>query len=127
MELALLTPLLIIVILLIAQFTMVYFAHEVALAAAQDGARVARADRTGGWSGAAYTRATVAVKHYGPTLIGNLNVAVGGDQNQRWVQVDGEAVHIIPFISVAVHERSGGPIECFRPDVGAGTDCGIRP
>ncbi|HEX2317194.1 MAG TPA: TadE family protein [Thermomonospora sp.] len=122
-ELALLTPALILVILCVIQFAMVYHARHVALAAAQSGARVARSDLNGGWKAEAEAKARASVQHYGANLLTDLRAraTTDGDDN-RWVDVRGKAVRVIPFMTFRVHQRAGGPIECFRPDDG-GTDC----
>ncbi|RAY12162.1 pilus assembly protein [Actinomadura craniellae] len=123
LELAMLTPLLVAVILLVVQFALVYHAQHVALAAAQDGARVARGDDTAGWQTSAEQRARKSVLNYGPRLLGEPQVTVGGDGYQRWVEVRGKAVEVIPGFKFNVTKRAGGPRECFRPDVGEGTQC----
>jgi hypothetical protein len=124
MEWALLTPILILVMLAVVQFAMVYHARHVALAAAQSGARVARtAPVGGGWEGAAQEKATGDVRKIGRNLLTGLNVQTGEAGDQRWVEVSGEAVRVIPFMTFRVEQRSQGPIECFRPDVGEGVAC----
>ncbi|MBE1533720.1 TadE/TadG family type IV pilus assembly protein [Actinomadura algeriensis] len=124
MELALLTPVLILVLLTVVQFAMVFHARHVALAAAQSGARVARtAPPGGGWQGAAVERAESDVREVGPNLLDGLSVRAGEANDERWVEVSGRAVAVIPFMTFHVSQRSQGPIECFRPDVGAGTAC----
>ncbi|MDL4776117.1 MULTISPECIES: TadE family protein [Thermomonosporaceae] len=124
MEWALLTPIIILVLLAVVQFAMVYHARHVALAAAQSGARVARTQpEGGGWRDEAVAKATGDVRKIGPNLLGGLRVAAGEEGDQRWVQVSGEAVKVIPFMSFHVEQRSEGPIECFRPDVDGGTAC----
>jgi TadE-like protein len=124
MEWALLTPVLILVLLAVVQFTMVFHARQVALAAAQSGARVARTQPVGGgWQDAAVAKATGDIDHIGPHLIGGLRVDTGEVNDERWVQVSGTAVQVIPFMTFHVSQRSQGPIECFRPDVGTGVAC----
>ncbi|KAB2363412.1 TadE/TadG family type IV pilus assembly protein [Actinomadura montaniterrae] len=124
MEWALLTPVLILVLLAVVQFTMVFHARQVALAAAQSGARVARTQPVGGgWQDAAVAKATGDIDHIGPHLISGLHVDTGEVNDERWVQVSGTAVQVIPFMTFHVSQRSQGPIECFRPDVGAGVAC----
>ena len=122
-EWALLTPILVIVIMTVIQFALVYHARQVALAAAQSGARTARTQVTGDWQGAAEARARAGVAQIGPELITPLSVQAGGNADERWVEVSGSAVSLVPFMTFKVHERSGGPIECYRPDVGEGTTC----
>ncbi|MGI5165090.1 TadE/TadG family type IV pilus assembly protein [Spirillospora sp. CA-253888] len=124
MELALLTPVLILVFLAVVQFAMVYHARHVALAAAQSGARVARTQPVGGgWQEPAVAKATGDVRKIGPNLLSGLAVRTGEGGDQRWVEVSGEAVRVIPFMTFKVTQRSEGPIECFRPDEGTGTAC----
>ncbi|WP_433474530.1 TadE/TadG family type IV pilus assembly protein [Spirillospora sp. CA-142024] len=124
MEWALLTPVLILVMLVVVQFAMVFHARHVALAAAQSGARVARTSPVGGgWQGAATAKAAGSVREIGPDLLSGLQVTAGEDDDERWVEVSGEAVQVVPFMTFHVSQRSQGPIECFRPDVGAGTSC----
>ncbi|MFA1539632.1 TadE family protein [Actinomadura monticuli] len=124
MEWALLTPILILVMLVVVQFAMVFHARHVALAAAQSGARVARTSPVGGgWEGVATAKAAGSVREIGPDLLSGLQVRAGEENDERWVEVSGEAVQVVPFMTFHVSQRSQGPIECFRPDVGAGTAC----
>lgn len=124
MEWALLTPVLILMMLAAVQFAMVFHARHVALAAAQSGARVARTSPVGGgWEGAATAKASGSVREIGPNLLGGLQVTAGEENDERWVEVSGEAVQVVPFMTFHVSQRSQGPIECFRPDVGSGTAC----
>lgn len=124
MEWALLTPVLILLMLVVVQFTMVFHARHVALAAAQSGARVGRtAPVGGGWQTEATAKAAGDVAAIGPELLSGLDVQAGEAGDQRWVEVSGYAVAVIPFMKFHVSQRSQGPIECFRPDVGDGTAC----
>jgi Flp pilus assembly protein TadG len=123
LELALLTPILLLVILLVIQFAMVFHARHVALAAAQSGARVARGQDRGDWKGAAEARAREYVQQIGPELLTGASARAGGDRSRRWVTVSGTAVRVVPFLTFRVSQRSSGPIECYRPDFGAGTTC----
>src|SRR3569833_4288637 len=66
LELALLTPILLLVILFVVQFALVFHARHVALAAAQAGARVAREQRTGDWRSAATTEGVQYGNKMGP-------------------------------------------------------------
>jgi Flp pilus assembly protein TadG len=122
-ELALLTPILLFVILLVVQFAMVYHARHVALAAAQAGARVARGQVTGDWQSAAKTKAEAYAQQIGPNIITGVVATPSGGADERFVDVDGQAITVIPFMSLHVHQRAGGPTECFRPDDGDG---GVR-
>jgi Flp pilus assembly protein TadG len=126
LELAILTPILILVILLVIQFAMVYHARHVALAAAQHGARIARDTPQGSWQSQAETDAETYAGKIGPDVLGGVNAVATEDQNQqRWVTVSGTAVEIVPGVTIKVTQRSGGPIECYRPDIGAATNCQV--
>jgi Flp pilus assembly protein TadG len=126
LELAILTPILILVILLVIQFAMVYHARHVALAAAQHGARIARDTPQGAWESQAETEAQSYAGKIGPDVLGGVHAQAYEDQNQqRWVTVTGTAVKIVPGITIRVRQRSGGPIECYRPDIGAATNCQV--
>ncbi len=127
LELALLTPVLLLVILLVIQFAMVFHARHVALAAAQSGARVAREQRSGDWKGASEEKAREYLQQIGPELLTRQQASAGGDRNRRWVTVSGEAVRVVPFFTFWVNQRSEGPIECYRPDVGTATACQNQP
>ena len=123
-ELAMLTPLLIIIIAATIQFAMVYHARHVALAAAQAGARVARA--TAGQPGAAWeeparTKTMEYLHTIGPNLLEAprpvlLQRFVGGQLVDVGVEVKGTAVRVIPFLTLQVDEQSRGPVERFIPD-----------
>jgi TadE-like protein len=127
LELALLTPLLLLVILFVIQFALVFHARHVALAAAQAAARVAREQRTGDWEAAARQEGVEYVNKIGPQLLTGVSAVPNGDANVRGVTVGGYAVPVVPFFKFHVSEHSEGPIECYRPDVGTGQTCGQQP
>src|SRR5690606_15949254 len=119
-----LTPVLILVMLDVVQFTMVVHARHAALAAAESGARVARtAPAGGGWEVAATAEAAGAVGESRPEPLSGLGGRGGESGDERWVEVSGYAVTVVPFMKFHVAQRSRGPIECFRPDVGDGVAC----
>jgi Flp pilus assembly protein TadG len=122
-ELALLTPILLLVILLVVQFAMVYHARHVALAAARAGAREARGDDTGGWQSAAKSKAESYARQIGDNILVGAAATPSGGADERFVDVEGKAVTVIPFFDLTVHQRAGGPTECFRPDDGDGVSC----
>jgi len=127
LELALLTPILLLVILFVVQFALVFHARHVALAAAQAAARVAREQRTGDWQSAARSEGIEYVNKIGPQLLTKVEAVPDGDASQRGVTVGGYAVPVVPFFKFHVSEHSSGPIECYRPDVGTGETCAGRP
>jgi Flp pilus assembly protein TadG len=90
----------------------VYFhATEVATAAAQEGARVAR-------TGDADPLAAVNtyLDRVGGKSLTDRQVQVTGDADTVCVKVDGYANVIIPGLRIAVHARSAGIREQFRPE-----------
>jgi hypothetical protein len=123
-ELAMLTPLLIIVIAGTIQFAMLYHARHVALAAAQAGARVARAtaaDPGGGWEEPARAKTFAYLQAIGPNLLEQptatpLRRFQGGQLVDVGIEVHGTAVRVVPFLTLQVTERSRGPVERFIPD-----------
>jgi hypothetical protein len=123
-ELAMLTPLLIIIIAGTIQFAMLYHARHVALAAAQAGARVARAtaaDPGAPWQEPARTKTFDYLKAIGPNLLERptavpLQRFDGGQLVDVGIEVHGTAVRVIPFLTLTVTERSRGPVERFVPD-----------
>jgi TadE-like protein len=119
LELALLTPILLLVILLVVQFALVFHARHVALAAAQAAARVAREQPTGDWRSAATSEGVRYVNKIGPQLLTKVQAVPDEDpaRGERGVTVGGEAVPVVPFFTFHVSEHSGGPIECYRPDI----------
>jgi hypothetical protein len=128
-ELALIMPVVLVVILLIVQFTLVFHGRQVADAAAREGARVARSAGTGsgagGWQGAAEEKARGIVRAVGPKMLQAVTVRAWQKGDQRGVTVEGDAVAVVPLLpsmSFRVTSTFGGPIECFRPDTG-GTGC----
>jgi Flp pilus assembly protein TadG len=127
LELALLTPVLLLVILFVIQFAMVFHARHVALAAAQAGARLAREQGTGDWKGASEAKARDYVQKIGPQLLTPVSATADVGPNERSVTVTGFAVQVVPFFKFRVSQRSGGPVECYRPDIGAGTTCRNQP
>jgi Flp pilus assembly protein TadG len=132
-ELALLTPVLILVILFVVQFAMVYHARQVALAAAQAGARVARGDTSGGWEAAAQSKAESYAQQIGRNIVTGVSATPSGGADERFVDVDADAIRVVPIPGMKwhVHQRAGGPTECFRPDTGdeqtGGVSCEPQP
>ncbi|HZD38761.1 MAG TPA: TadE family protein [Actinomycetes bacterium] len=125
MELAMLTPLLIIVIAGTIQFAMLYHARHVALAAAQAGARVARAtaaDPQAPWEERARAKTTDYLQTIGPRLLQQpvtvtpLERFQGGQLVDVGIEVRATAVRVVPFLTLQVTERSRGPVERFIPD-----------
>jgi Flp pilus assembly protein TadG len=127
LELALLTPVLITVILFTVQLAMLYHAEHVALAAAQAGARVARGDSSGDWAAAGQSKAESYAQQIGRNIVTNVHARPSGGANERFIDVEADAITVIPGRRWHVHQRAGGPTECFRPDRDGGVSCEPQP
>ena len=125
-EFALLTPVLLLTIMLVIQYAMYFHARHVASAAAQEGARVARTSE-GNWVAAAEQQAQEYLNFIGDHLITDTQiVARSPAPGRRGVRVTGNAVEVLPFLTLRVVEYSYGPRECFRSDAtdaGSGVAC----
>ncbi|WP_245764916.1 TadE/TadG family type IV pilus assembly protein [Nonomuraea jiangxiensis] len=127
-ELALLMPVILAAALLIVQVALWFHGRQVAEAAAQEGARVARSAPfdSAAWEGAATEKATGIVQAIGPRLLSDATATTSEkDPDERFVTVTGKAVQVIPLLpdlTFTITATAGGPVECFRPDNG-GEDC----
>jgi Flp pilus assembly protein TadG len=126
-EFVLLTPVLFFLLFATVQFALYFFARHVAIAAAQEGDRVARAEagRPGeDWSGDAKLKANGWVAQLAPNLLTRTGVKTGssGSSGQAsWtvsVQVTGTVPSLVPGMTLTVSETSVGPVEQFIPDKG---------
>jgi Flp pilus assembly protein TadG len=126
-ELAILAPLLLAMIWLTIQYALYYQGRQVALAAAQIGARVARQDANSvpGWQAIAQQDAESYYQGLGTRVLGgNVRaVASSPEPGQVQVTVTGQAASIMFGLPLPIHETAGGPIECFRPDANGGQLC----
>ncbi len=126
-ELALLTPALLIMVWLGIQFAMYSQARQVALAAAQIGARVARQDAhtVPGWQALAVSKAQSYYAGLGTRVLGGniAATALPAGPGQVRVTVTGNVATILFGLQLQIHETAGGPIECFRSDLNGGQQC----
>jgi Flp pilus assembly protein TadG len=125
-ELAILAPILLALIWLIIQYALYYQGRQVALAAAQVGARVARqeAATVPGWQVNAQSEAESYYNGLGTKVLGNgITATARRFGNNVQVTVSGQAASILFGLPLPIHETAGGPIECFRPDLNAGQLC----
>ena len=126
-ELVILTPMLLALIWLFIQYALYYQGRQVALAAAQIGARVARQDANSvpGWQAIAERSAESYYAGLGTKVLGGTvtAVAVPLGVSQVRVTVTGQAASIMFGLTLTIHESAGGPIECFRPDLNGGQRC----
>ncbi len=126
-ELAILAPVLLIVVWLTIQFALYTQGRQVALAAAQIGARVARQDANTvpGWQAIAQRSAQDYYQGLGTRVLGggvSVTAAVTGPSRVQ-VTVTGQVASILLGLPLQIHETAGGPIECFRPDLNGGQQC----
>lgn len=121
-EFVFLTPVLFFMIFATVQFGLYFFADHVAQAAAQAGARKARAEADTdryGWQNKATSTARDYIDQLGPKLLDGPRVrplhpavfTVG-------VRVTADVPTIFPGMSFSVDESSQGPVERFVPDNG---------
>ena len=111
-ELVLLTPLLMVCVLVVVQFALWQHARHVLLAAAQEGARAARAQ--GATAGDGRTRVYDYIEQLGPDLVTAPVVEVNRGVDAVTVRVRGQAVNIVPGLPLMVTATSAGPVERFR-------------
>jgi len=133
-EFVFLTPVLFFLIFATVQFATYFFARHVAIAAAQEGARVARAEasNTTGWSADAKAKAVAWINQLAPNLLESdcpnnpttacvttaANGVPGADGWTVSVTVTAKVPSLIPGVNLTVTETSSGPVEQFIPDTG---------
>ena len=113
----LLTPLLFAAMFVVVQVGLLYHARHVALAAAQEGARIARAaDST---DAQAVSRGEAGALDYldriGGDLLSHPAVHVTRAGGRVHVDISGQAAGILPWPPMRVHAQAGGVVEEFRP------------
>jgi Flp pilus assembly protein TadG len=111
-ELVLLTPLLMVCVLVVVQFSLWQHARHVMLAAAQEGARAARAQGATAEDGR--VRAQDYIGRIGPDLVSGPIIDVDRTIDEVTVTIRGQAVNILPGIPLRVTATSVGPVERFR-------------
>lgn len=121
-EFVLLTPVLFFMIFATVQFALYFFADHVAQAAAQAGARKARAtadENAGGWRGEARDVADAYIRQLGPKLVLGPDVkTIQPEQNTVGVEITARVPTVFPGLDLDVHARSSGPVERFVEDNG---------
>jgi Flp pilus assembly protein TadG len=126
-ELAILAPVLLFVVWLTIQFALYTQGRQVALAAAQIGARVARQDAASvpGWQAIAEHSAQSYYQGLGTRVLGGTVTATATAAGPSRVQVTvtGKVASILLGLPLPISERAGGPVECFRPDLNGGQLC----
>ncbi len=124
-EFVLLTPLLFFLLFATVQFALYFFARHVAIAAAQEGDRVARAEAGipgRDWSGDAKSSASAWITQLAPNLLDGSGVttdSAGNSGQEGWtvsVRVTATVPSLFPWATLTVSETSTGPVEQFIPD-----------
>ncbi|CAL9533473.1 TadE family protein [Streptomyces sp. NPDC057837] len=121
-EFVLLTPVLFFMIFATVQFALYFFADHVAQAAAQAGARKARAtadEQPGGWRGEARDVVDSYIRQLGPQLVLSPDVTMlQPEQNTVGVEIEARVPTVFPGLDLTVHARSAGPVERFVQEEG---------
>jgi Flp pilus assembly protein TadG len=108
-ELVLVTPVLLFLIAFVVQFALWYHASHVAEAAAQEGARAARA--YGGSAAAGQERAEHFLAETGPTIVVEPEVTATRDATTARVEVHGHSPSVVPGLRWAVTATAKSPTE----------------
>lgn len=124
-ELAVIAPVLLLLILMIIQYALYFQARQVAVAAAQDGARYARQDKAvdpGTWQAVAQQDAQKYYTSLSTSTLTGFSVQASylPASNNVQVTVSGRMISLIGVQLPAVHASAQGPVECFRADDGNG-------
>jgi hypothetical protein len=109
-------PLLMLLILLIAQLALWAHATHIAQAAAAQGLAAARVSNGTPADGATAARQILDQLGRGP--LRDPHVAVTGNAQQAAVRVTGTATAVVPFLRLPVHGEATGPREIFRTPAG---------
>ncbi|MFD4761427.1 TadE family protein [Streptomyces sp. NPDC058439] len=121
-EFVLLTPILFFMIFATVQFALYSFADHVAQAAAQAGAREARAEadeNPGGWQGKARVVADSYIQQLGPQLVLSPEVRTyRPEPDTVGVEITAKVPNVFPGLDLTVHAQSQGPVERFVPEGG---------
>ncbi|MFJ9708604.1 MULTISPECIES: TadE family protein [unclassified Streptomyces] len=119
-EFVFLTPVLFFMIFATVQFALYFFADHVAQAAAQAGARKARATadaEPGAWRGEAQDVVDSYISQLGPQLVLAPDVKMlQPEQNTVGVEISARIPTVFPGLDLTVHAQSSGPVERFVED-----------
>lgn len=116
-EMVIIMPVLLTMILLLAQTTVWWHAAHIAQATAADALAVTRVQD--GTAAAGEDEAQRVLDQLGRGPLRGAHVAVTRTADQAEAQVTGTASSVIPFLHLPVRARASGPVEQFRPDVQA--------
>jgi Flp pilus assembly protein TadG len=114
LELAIVTPALLLAIFTAIQVALWFHAREVALASAQEGARVLRSET--GTEAAARDRTLDFVQQLGGRVLERPSVTASRTTTVATVEVRGTSVALVPGMRLPVQAVSSGTVERFVPD-----------
>jgi hypothetical protein len=107
-------PVVMVAILACTQVCLLFFAQSVALAAAQQGVRAARAHDADHASGAKTAKRYAERTASG--LLTSISAASTGDATTVRITVRGQSLSLVPFLpSLEVVEQAAGAVERFTP------------
>lgn len=111
-EVVIALPVVMLTVLACMQLCLLFFAQSVALAAAQQGVRAARADGASRTAGAGVAQ-RYAVQTAGGFLR-SISASSGGDATTVRVTVRGQSLSLVPFLpSIQISEEAAGAVERF--------------
>jgi Flp pilus assembly protein TadG len=127
-ELAILAPLMLLLIWMTIQYALYFQARQVALEAAQVGARYAEQYETKdvNWQIDAENAAKSYYNGLGTRVLGGTGITVTATSpaaGEVEVTVTGDVASILAGLPIHIQEVSSGPVECFRPDTAVGEEC----
>lgn len=111
LELAILVPTVILLVLVIVQAALWYFAKEAALDAAREGVDAGRAYQGGG-CGVAQSRADDRARTVGGDLLRDLTIVADcTDPTQVRVEVRATSVSVLPGLTITINQHASAPVE----------------
>lgn len=113
-DIAVTTPLLMLILLTIVQFALWSHATHMAQTAAAEGLAVTRVHT--GTTADGEARALNTITQLGDGPIRDIAVHASRGQDQARVEVTGVTATVIPFLRLPVHAEAAGPVERFVGD-----------
>lgn len=110
----LIMPVVVLLILSVAQYVVYYHASQLATAAAQEGVRAAQVLDATEDDGRAHAEDFLA--QAGPDLVLGPNVAVTRSPETARVEVSASAPRLVPVVPLGIHAVASGPVERFVGD-----------
>lgn len=117
-ELVIATPVLLLLILLIAQFALYMHATHIAQSAASQALSTTRVE--GGSAIAGNTEAQRLLSQLGDGPLQGSSANARRGATQASVTITGTVTSVVPFVTLTVHAEAVGPVEKFTPPTGAG-------